>query len=307
MDIFLLLFTNLIPLYILIGLGFIAGRFLHVDRHSLGTMVIFICMPIMAFGFIVQLDFKPEYAVLPFVSLGIATIVSFVMLWIARFVYHDSSANLLSMCASMGNTGYFGLPLVLLLFDEQWVAIYTFMMLGITIHEATVGYYIAARGNFTVRDSLRKLSRFPVIYVIPAALLVNYLHLPLPKQFFTYWVYFKGCYVVLGMMIIGVALSKIERIVIGPRFLALTFLGKFLLWPLLAFGFNALDKAVLGLFSEDIHHLLMLMALVPPAANITAFASQLNLKPEKAATTVLIGTVFALVYIPAALMLLGFN
>jgi predicted permease len=305
MGIFLLLFTNLIPLYILIGLGFVAGRWLHVDRHSLGNLVIFICMPIMAFGFIVQLEFKPEYAALPFVSLGIATIVTFVMLAIARRVYQDSSANLLSMCASMGNTGYFGLPLVLLLFDEQWVAIYTFMMLGITVHEATVGYYVAARGNFSVGDSLRKLARFPVIYVIPLALLVNYLHLPLPKQFFTYWVYFKGCYVVLGMMIIGVALSKIEKIVIGPRFLALTFVGKFLLWPALALAFNALDVSVLHLFNADIYQLLMVMALVPPAANITAFAAQLNLKPEKAATTVLAGTVFALVYIPAMLVLLG--
>lgn len=307
MDIFLLLFTNLIPLYILIALGFAAGRWLHVDRHSLGALAIFICMPVMIFGFVAQLEFKPEYAVLPLVSFSISTIMTVVMLVIGRRVYGDNSANLLAMCGSMGNTGYFGLPLVLLLFEEQWVAVYMFMLLGITIHEATVAYYIAARGSFTVSDSLRKLARFPVIYAITAALIFNFMQIKLPDLFLTYWVYFKGCYVIIGMMIIGVALSKIEKLVIGPRFLALTFLGKFVLWPALAFAFNAIDEAALGLFNAEIHHLIMVLALVPPAANITAFAAQLNLKPEKAATTVLAGTVFALVYIPAVLVWLGFN
>jgi predicted permease len=49
------------------------------------------------------------------------------------------------------------------------------------------------------------------------------------------------------------------------------------------------------------------LSIVPTAANVAAFASQLDLVPEKAATTVLIGTVIALFYIPAMLILMGMH
>ena len=51
--------------------------------------------------------------------------------------------------------------------------------------------------------------------------------------------------------------------------------------------------------------MLLIMSIVPPAANIAAFAATLDLNPEKAATTVLLGTIFALFYIPAVLVLSG--
>lgn len=307
MDIFLLLLTNLIPLYVIIGFGFIGGRVLGIDRNSFALFALYFCMPVVMFGFVAQLDLRPAYALLPVLSFALTTIMTYAMLFIARRVYKDSSANLCAMCASMGNTGYFGLPLVLLLFDEKWIGIYMFMLLGVVIHEATVGYYVAARGNFTVRDSLIKLAKFPSLYTMIAGLLVNFSGVDLPQQFLTYWTYFKGAYVIVGMMIIGIALGKIKKFTFGPRFLALTFFGKFIACPLLALGFNALDAGYFHLYGEEIHHMILIILMVPPAANITAFASQLDLKPDKAATTVLAGTVFALFYIPLVLVLAGIH
>lgn len=305
MEIFFTLFTNLIPLYILIGLGFVAGRHLNVDRDTLANFGIFICMPVVIFGFVAQLEFQPVYGLLPLLILGIATAVSFIALPVGRRIWGDKRANLASMCASMANTGYFGLPIVLLLFEDQWVGVYMFMLLGISIHEATIGYYIAARGNFNVRDSLIKVAKFPSIYAIILGLMVNHTQMELPETFYTYWGYFKGTYVVIGMMIIGTALARVDKLVFAPFFLALVFVGKFLVWPLFGVGFVYLDRQIFGLFNEEIYRLIILMSLMPPAANITAYSAQLDLKPEKAATTVLAGTVFALFYIPAVLVLTG--
>ena len=78
-----------------------------------------------------------------------------------------------------------------------------------------------------------------------------------------------------------------------------------MLWPALALGFIVLDRNVIGLFNEDIYKLIAILSIVPPAANIAAFAAQLNVQPEKAATTVLIGTIFALFYIPFTIVLVG--
>ena len=305
MDIFITLFINLIPLYILIFLGFIAGRFLNVDRESVANIVIYMALPVVVFGFIVNLDLKPAYAFLPIAIFALATIVGFSSLAIGKKIYGDNRANLLSLCTSMPNTGYFGLPLVLLLFDAQWVGVYMFMMLGITIYEATIGYYIAARGAFDVKESFIKLAKFPSIYAVILGLTVNLSGFEMPETFDTYWTHFKGVYVVMGMMIIGAALGKVDKLVIAPRFISQVFAGKYLLWPALSFAVIILDRSFFNLFAPEIHSLIMLLSIMPHAANIAAFAAQFDMRPEKAATTVLIGAIFALFYIPFIIMISG--
>ncbi|MCB1681531.1 MAG: AEC family transporter [Rhodospirillales bacterium] len=305
MSVFFSLLVNLLPLYILIGMGFIAARYLKVDRQSLASLAIFMFMPIVVFGFVVKLEFQASYIMLPLIIFLVSIITGLVFLAVGKKVYGDNTANLMAMCCSMGNTGYFGLPLVFLFFDEQQTAVYIFMMLGGSVYEATFGYYLAARGAFDVKTSLKKLAKFPALYAITAGFIANGLGYKPPELFETYWAYFKGAYVVLGMMIVGAALANINKLVFGPRFMALVFLGKFVAWPALIYAFIAFDNAVLGWYPQDIHNLILIMSLVPPAANIAAFAAQMNLKPEKAATTILVSTVFALVYIPAMIWLLN--
>ncbi len=306
MDIFFTLFTNLLPLYALIALGFVAGKYFEIDRQSLANLAIFICLPIVIFGFVSTLDFKPSYVFLPVIVFVIASVISFTVLFIGRKIYGDERANLLAMCAASGNTGYFGLPIIFLLFDAKWVGVYIFMMLGGAVYEATVNYYIAARGNYSAREAVYKLIKFPTIYAIAAGMLVNFSGAELPDLFFTYWMYFKGAYVVIGMMIVGAALSNVPRLVKCPRFITMAFIGKFLFWPALAFFFVWVDTVFFNLFEESVYRMLIIMSLVPPAANTAAFATQMDLRPEKAATTILVGTVFALFYIPAVLWLIGF-
>jgi len=307
MSIFLILVGNLLPLYALIAMGYFAGRVLKVDRQSLGTLAMYLFMPVVVFGFVADLDFQSKYIILPVLLFAIGAVVAFVFLKLGKKIYGDGQANLMAMCASMGNTGYFGLPLVLLFFSKEIVAIYIFMNLGALIFEATIGYYIAARGNFDVKTSLRKIIRFPSIYAIALGLLVNANGAELPEIFWTYWTHFKGAYVVVGMMIIGAALSNIEKFVFGPRFIALVFAGKFFCWPALTYGFIAADIYAFHWFNTEIHQLLLMISIVPSGANIAAFATQMNLEPEKAATTILIGTIFALLYIPAVLWMLGIS
>lgn len=304
MTVFYALLINLLPLYILIAMGFVAARYLKVERQSLASLAIFMFMPIVVFGFVVNLEFQPSYILLPLVILAVSVITGIGFLAIGRKVYGDKTANLMAMCCSMGNTGYFGLPLVFLFFNEQQTAIYIFMMLGGSVYEATYGYYLAARGAFDVKTSLKKLAKFPALYAITAGFIANGIGYKPPELFWTYWAYFKGAYVVLGMMIVGAALANVERLVFGPRFMSLVFLGKFVAWPVLVYAFVAFDRAILQWYPPDIHNLILIMSLVPPAANIAAFAAQMNLKPEKAATTILAGTVFALIYIPAMIWLL---
>lgn len=305
MDVFFTLLTNLVPLYALIALGWVARVYCNVDRQSLSALAIFIIQPIVSFGFVAQLEFHVSYILIPVLVYLLFSGLLLVTYKFAQGVYPDKRANLVAMCAASGNTGYFGLPLAILLLDAQWVGVYIFANLGALVCEATTAYYVANRGQFDARESLKRVLRFPTIYAIAAGLLVNFTQIDLPTLVYDYWAYFKGCYIVIGMMIIGVALGRIDQLKVGWRFLTIAFSVKFIAWPVIAFALIMLDRMVLHWYSEPIHIMLFIIAIVPPAANTSAFAAQLNLNPEKAATTILFGTIFALFYIPAVLLISG--
>ncbi len=305
MEVFFSLFVNLLPLYALIALGYFCSKKMGVERDSLATLGIYIFMPPVTFGYIANLDFKPEYVALPVFYYAASVIIGLGFFALGKKVYADKQANLMAMCASMGNTGYFGIPLVMLFFTEDIIAIYIFMMVGGTIFESTVGYYIAARSSFTVKQSLVKLSKFPAMYAMAAGFAWNYSGWEFPDLAHVYWTHFKGCYVIIGMMILGGALARIDKLVFGWRFTALTFAGKFAVFPALALAYIWFDKTYFQMLGADIYTAIMMMAITPPAANIAAYAAQMNMEPEKAATTILLGTIFALIYIPAVIWAMG--
>ncbi len=307
MSVFLALLLNIFPLYVLIGLGYAAGRFFDINRQTIANLCLFVFVPVVAFGFVAKMDFQPAYLMLPFLVFGLQSLLGFSFLALGKYIFKDNRANLLAIITATANSGYFGLPVVILLFEDIWVGVYSFMLIGMFFFEATVLYYIAARGNFSVSDSLKRVAKFPILYAVLLGLACNALSVQMPDIFDTYWMHFKGAYVVCGMMIIGVALSKANKLVFGARFMGLAFAAKFLLWPLIALGLIALDKSTTHLFEPEVHDLLFVLSILPPGANIAAFAAQLNLRPEKAATTVLIGTLLGLFYIPLVLMLAGFT
>lgn len=305
MDIFFSLFTSILPLYIIIALGWVAGRFYDVRKESLANLAIYIIVPIVAFYYVSGLKFQASFAALPVFVFLIYSFITIVAFKIGQRIYPDKRANLLAMCSGASNTGYMGLPIVILLFPTEWVGVYVFALLGGLIYEATVFYYIANRGAFDPKESFIRVLKFPVIYATILALIVNYFQIELPSQLNDFWAYFKGAYVVIGMMIIGISLSRVSRLVMSAKFLALVFVSQFIVWPLMAYGLILLDQSVMQWFTPEIYKLLIVLSLVPPAANIAAFAATLDLNPEKAATTVLLGTIFALFYIPAVLVLSG--
>lgn len=301
---FTLLVAAILPLYGLIAVGYFAGKFFDVDRKTIGSLGIYILMPIVAFGFVLQLEFKPEYFALPVVYCVLLCLSAIGWLAVGQKIYghDDNRANLLALCATWANNGYFGLPLVMALFSPDWVALYIFIILGGSVFEATVAYYIAARGAFSVKDSLVKLAKFPSLYAIVLAIIYNMSGVELSGAAFEYWGHFKGAYIVIGMMIIGTSLSKMKGLVIAPRFIGWSFFGKFVLFPLATVGVILLADGSGAGYALEVYKLFYILAIVPIGANIAAYAVEMNLRPGKAATTILISTVMGLVYIPAALI-----
>lgn len=305
MDLFLTLLSNIAPLYGIIALGWVAARFYGVERESLAGLAIFVIVPFVSFYYVATLEFKLAYFALPFIVFALYSMITLLFYRIGQAVYPDRRANLLAMCAGAGNVGYFGLPLVILLLPPEWVGVYIFALVGGLFYEATVMYYIANRSHFSPKESVKRVLRFPSLYAVALGILVNFYGGVLPSSLDPYWEYFKGTYIVIGMMLIGCSLPKISKLRISPKFIGLVFLGQFVFWPLASFAVIGFDRSFLHWFTPEIYKMLIVIAIVPPAANVAVFAAKLDLNPEKAATTVLLGTLFALIYIPVFLVLSG--
>jgi hypothetical protein len=300
-----LLLSQLLPLLGLIVLGYGAGRWLQVEARSLAMIAIYFFSPLVNFGGVAQLQFQSAYLLLPPVLFAIASGMALLMYWLAGRLYADNTRNLVAMASSTGNTGYFGTPLVLALLGPQAAGIYFLMNFAVALSETTVGYYVGARGHHSMRDSLKKVLALPANYAVLLGLLWNTLDLPLAPAFLVWWERFTGAWVIIGMMLIGVALGQVGGWRANARLTALLFSVKFLLWPACTWGLALLDRAVFGLFDPTVHTLLLIIGVVPLAGNTVTFATQLKLRPGEAAAVVLESTVFAVAYIPLVFWLAG--
>lgn len=302
-DLVALLIINIIPLYILIALGFISGKWLDVNLPSMATIAIYILAPMVNFGALAQMEFTPEYIALPFVIFAISTIVGTTSYLIAQKIWKNNMANLIGMGSVTGNTMYFGLPVALALLEPEWIGIYALMNLGLFVNEVGLGYFFGARGDATLKGALVKVLKLPVIHAIWIGLIYNFCGFELNETFLRYWNYAIGAWVLIGMMIIGVALSKQSRLEIDMKLLASMFVPKFILWPLLGFGVILADITYFQAFSNEVYLMMAIMSAVPLAGNLVAYAATLKLHPEKAAAAVLISTILACITVPGAVIL----
>ena len=205
-----------------------------------------------------------------------------------------------------GNTMYFGLPVILAMLGPEWVGVYALLNLGTFLNEVGLGYFFGARGSATLKGAVIKVLKLPVIHGIWLGLLYNFSGLELPEVFIRYWDYSIGAWVIIGMMIIGVALSKQSKLSLDFKLLASMFTPKFILWPLFGFAIILIDLHLFNAFSREIYIMLAVISSVPLAGNLVAYAATLNLHPERAAAAVLISTIMAFITVPVAVILVNY-
>lgn len=300
MEIFFTLLLKIIPLYVIILLGFFAGKYMDVKKESVANLVIYLIAPVIFFHGVFTTHISLSSLSLPFLVFAICCLIALLFYFIGNFFWKDSTKNMLSFISSDGNNGYFGLPIALLIFPESLIGLYIFAGLGMLMYENTLGFFIAARGHHTIQESLKKLLKLPLIYAVGLGLIANVAGLHFDSIYTDTIANFKGAYVILGMMIIGLALSGISQYKFDFLFTGFAFLAKFFVWPLLVALIIFIDTNFLHFYNADVYKILILLAVIPIAANTVAFATLLKSHPEKVAIAVLFSTMFALFSVPFA-------
>jgi len=286
-----------------IGLGWLAARRLAVDPRPVATLLIYLVAPLTFFRGLVLGDPTPGYLLLTAALFAVSSLIAVVVHRLARHGFAPQESALLAFSSGTGNTGYFGLPVALVLLPPQGVTLYLFGVLGVTLYEFTVGFYLSARGQFSVRQSLTKIARLPLIYAFLAALLVSGADITLPGAVMEGLAAFPATYTLLGMMIIGMTLGRVSIRQLDWRFIGACVVIRYGFWPLLALA-GVMGLQALVPLSSELALALLLIGVVPMAANVVVVAMELGIAPEKGALAVLITTLAAPLLIPLYLTLM---
>lgn len=299
----LALFVKLLPLYITVALGWLAGRFLEASGKHIAGIMLYIVTPSVVFSGVMAAPLSVEVMLLPAIVFGLCTGIALLHMALAKRFLRDDSAAVIPLSVGTGNTGYFGVPVALLLFGEQGLAIYIVCMLGTVLFENSVGFYLAARGRHSIGDALRRVAALPSVYAFALALVLNLAGARIPEVFVPLFDNLRGAYSVLGMMIVGMGILSFRGLAGNLAFTGLAFFGKFVVWPLVALGFWWLDANWWNVYDRAVHQAIFLISITPIAANTVVIATLLDAAPRQAAGTTLLSTLFALGFIPLMIAL----
>ena len=287
-------------------MGYFSTKLLDVKRESIASILIYILGPIVVFSATLSVKIDMSILFLPVFFYVFCSAIAFITLYVFRKSWSDPSGNILAFSAGTGNTGYFGIPLAIIFFPPYLADIYIFTVLASLLYESTTGFYVTAKGNFTVKESFHKMLKLPILYAFILGVIFNLLGVVIPEEVSSYTAQFKGAYGILGMMMLGMGLVGLKKgSDLDVKFISINFTMKFIFWPLAILGVIYLDRNFYMFLNEDLYKVMFLFAIVPLAGNTVTLAVLLNAKPEKASFTVLLSTIVSIIYIPIVLALYG--
>ncbi|MEE4406751.1 AEC family transporter [Enterobacter mori] len=274
--------------------GFIFGRNLKLRAYDIASLLVFVISPVVIFVSISQSPISLKhipYAGYAFLFSSFSALLAFV---VAKFFWSDVRVNLFAFAGGTGNTGYFALPIVFSLFNQEQITIAIFIVIGVNLYEFTIGYFLSASGQASVHESIRKVSRMPVLYAALLAITFKAMNIPVNGILLNSLDNFKGAYSVLGMMVIGISLSTYKKLEVDYLFTSLLLLWKHIAMPIAGI---LLFSYVIPLNMQTLE-VVTLMVATPMAGNVVVISSQLNIHPEKAAISVMLSTSLTVFMIP---------
>jgi len=305
-SLFIEFLVKLFPIYLWVLFGFMLGRLLKVKKGDIANILLFLILPLITFHGAFTTPVTPQALSLPVFFFLLCTLITLFFLWIGKRMWKDNTGNLLAFASGYGNYGYFALPAAIALFGKEAESPVIMAGIGFIIYSCTVGYFVTALGNFSIKESLKKTLILPSVLLFSVGLSLmssgfkfgSFLDIDLNALYLNMARDVRGVYTAVGMMLVGIAIAEIKTIRIDWKFVGLASLAQFVAWPLTVGAYILIDINLLHFYPELLLKIIFLLSLIPVGANLIAYSTQLGVHPEKAAVTILMTTIFAMFFIP---------
>ena len=230
---FVCLVLEFFPLYAFIAAGYLVKKATILNQFYVSKLMIYFITPTVVLKGVENASLSYEILFLPVLVFLLCTIIGLTTYKLFLICAHDSDqANLIPLSVGSGNTGYFGIPIALLVLGEEQLPVYIICMLGTTLFESSVGFYMAAdRSSFL--QGLRRVLKIPILYAFFLGLVINFLDISFTRQVKSTIDVILNVYTIIGMMLIGMNLSSIKGSLKDIKFTLTVFFGKFVVWPVM--------------------------------------------------------------------------
>jgi len=291
------------PLVGWISLGVLCGRLLPPATPGwLGKFLFWVGVPIGIFGFLRGAEITWDLWLAPtiaWLAIALGLGLGRTWLWYRQPAWSPQTQTSFLLTTMVGNTGYIGFPVSLILVGPQYFAWAIFYdLLGSTPGAYGLGVAIAAhtqRNNTQWWQPLKPILINPAFWSFGLGLACRSVPFPAPLELGLKAI--AWMMVSISLLLVGMRLSRLSSWQgVKPALLSLSI--KMLLVP---FGLG-LGLWALGI-TGTVHRALLLQMAMPPAFATLVISEAYDLDPELAVTTIAIGCLNLLITLPLWLWL----
>jgi predicted permease len=170
--------SPVVPVFVLIAIGFVFARYKKISLDPITEIVIYLGAPCLVFT---SLATKPLFAAdIAVILAGAVGIIAGVglLIWLYALLTDFSSTGLTLPVLFM-NAGNMGIPLSLFAFGEPGLQRGTLFYVMITLMHNSLGLYLLGG-----KGGAREIFRLPLIYAAVLGLLFNLAKIPIPEPIF---------------------------------------------------------------------------------------------------------------------------
>jgi len=185
-ELLLLFLNNLLPIFIIAGIGYAVGRFMGVPPRNFSVIAYYVFNPCLVISIFIRNNLSGgdvvrmmSFAMAMFICCGL-------LAWVIGKLLHLPRRLLsaLILTVMLMNTGNLGIPVNLFAFGETAMALASIYFVANFVFANTVGVMIASMGTASLRKALIELLKVPTTYAMILAIMVVQFgwKLPLPIE-----------------------------------------------------------------------------------------------------------------------------
>ena len=288
--------SDILPIFIVAGVGFLLARRFGANVKTLSTVVFNALSPCLVFNQLVTAKINGSqslrvavFCVLLMMALGIAARLASLPLRLDR-----TTLSSFLLVAMFSNSGNYALPVVFFAFGKEALAFASVYFVTSAILIYTAGIMVAASGHGSVRSALLRLFTVPAVYAVAASVIVIATGVTVPTPIMRPIGLLSDAAIPIMLLVLGM---QLERAVMPkhPRAVAAAVALSLIGAPLIAFGLTAL----LGL-TGPARQAAIIEASMPAAVITTVLALEFNLDAGFSTSVVFFTTILS----PVTLVLL---
>lgn len=285
------LFTITAPVFCIAALGYFWARWEQTfDSETLTNLVVKVATPCLVFTNLTNLNLGLE-AIATMASaaasaLVLSAIFGVIVLKLSGLSQHTYLASLMHP-----NTGNIGLPLALMAFGQEGLALAVAYFIVISISQYTIGYGITAG-----KISIKRFFQQPLLYAVLISLVVVSLKIQIPVWIAKTTDLMSGLVIPALLMVLGYSLAELK---VRDIKLAL-YLSSIRLIAGIIVGISVIT--ILGLEGTQAG-VVFLLSVMPIAIFNFVFAKHFNRSPEKVAGVIMVSTLMIFLLLPGLVLI----